>query len=153
MKTSIRKDIYVTVPMIMDMELAVSKTAEALAGMSDFSLEQIDEIKHAVIEACINAIEHSCSEDRKIYLRFRLFGDRLEIKVRDRGTGFESTRVEVPDLRKKLQTGSRKRGWGLMLIKNLMDHVRIESETPGTSVVMIKEISPEQLREGARDGF
>ncbi|MBN1295495.1 ATP-binding protein [bacterium] len=143
------KDIYVTVPMIDDMELAVSKTAETLAVMSRFSPDQVDEIRHAVIEACINAIEHSHSLDRKIYLQFRLFSDRLEIRVRDRGKGFDIRRVETPDLKKKLRTGSRKRGWGLMLISNLMDDVRIEQEDPGTSVIMVKQVTPERIREGA----
>jgi len=143
------KDIYVTVPMIMDMELAVSKTAETLAMMSRFSHDQVDEIRHAVIEACINAIEHSHSRDRKIYLRFRLFGDRLEIRVRDHGRGFEPDHVEKPDIRQKLNTGSRKRGWGLVLIRNLMDEVRIDAEKTGTSVTMVKQLTPERLREGA----
>jgi serine/threonine-protein kinase RsbW len=147
------KDIYVTVPMIMDMELAVSKTAEVLAGMVHFNPEQIDEIRHAVIEACINAMEHSRSQDKKIYLRFRLFNDRLEIRVRDRGKGFDAHKVEKPNLRKKLETGSRKRGWGLMLINNLMDDVRIESEHPGTSIIMTKQVAPEPERENAYGGF
>jgi len=133
--------------MIMDMELAVSKTAEALAGLAQFSVEQIDEIRHAVIEACINAMEHSESPDRKIYLRFRVYADRLEIRVRDRGKGFDAGQVEKPNLRKKLETGSRKRGWGLMLIKNLMDDVRIETESPGTSIIMTKQIAPQHARE------
>ncbi|MCD4653464.1 ATP-binding protein [bacterium] len=153
MKNEVKKDVYVTVPMIMDMELAVSKTAEALATMSEFSRDQIDEIRHAVIEACINSIEHSHSDDRKIYLRFRLYNDRLEIRVRDNGIGFEIAKVEKPDLRKKLETGSRKRGWGLMLIENLMDDVRIEVEKSGTSVTMVKEIIPEQARKNAHDGI
>lgn len=152
MNTGTRKDIYITVPMIMDMELAVSKTAEALALMSHFSSDQVDEIRHAVIEACINAMEHSDSPDRKIYLRFSVFDDRMEIRVRDRGHGFDIRCVEKPDLRRKLETGSRKRGWGLMLINNLMDDVKIEKEDPGISVIMTKQITPEHSREGAHDG-
>ncbi len=147
------KDIYVTVPMIMDMELAVSKTAKVLAEMVHFNPEQIDEIRHAVIEACINAMEHSKSRDKKIYLRFRLHKDRLEIRVRDRGKGFDAHKVEKPNLRKKLETGSRKRGWGLMLINNLMDDVRIEAEHPGTSIIMTKQIVSEPERENAYGGF
>jgi serine/threonine-protein kinase RsbW len=151
--TNTVRDIYITVPMIMDMEFAVSKTAEALAKMVQFDQEQVDEIRHAVIEACINAMEHSKSPDRRIYLRFRLFKDRIEIRVRDRGRGFDARKVEKPDLRKKLETGSRKRGWGLMLIKNLMDDVRIEKENPGTSIIMTKQIAVEQTRERAYGGL
>ena len=139
--------------MITDMELAVSKTAEALALLSHFSVDQIDEIRHAVIEACINAMEHSDSPDRKIYLKFSVFDDRMEIRVRDRGRGFDIRRIEKPNLRQKLEMGTRKRGWGLMLINNLMDDVKIEPEEPGISVIMTKQVSPNQSREGAHDGF
>jgi len=152
-KKEFKKDIFVTVPMIMDMELAVSKTAEALATMSEFQPDQVDEIKHAVIEACINAIEHSHSKDNRIYLRFRQYSDRLEIRVRDNGKGFKISEVEKPDLKKKMATGARKRGWGLTLIKNLMDEVKIETKDTGTSITMIKEVLPKQSRKHAHDGF
>jgi len=139
---NVEKEIFVTVPMIMDMELAVSKTAEALARFMNFSPDQADEMKHAVIEACINAIEHSSSPDRKIYLTFKLFSGRMEIRVTDHGQGFNPSAVEKPDIRKKMVSGSRKRGWGLTLMKNLMDDVRIESGVPGTTIIMIKKVQP-----------
>ncbi len=137
------KEIFVTVPMIMDMELAVSKTAEALAEYVSFTHDQTDEMKHAVIEACINAIEHSGSAERKIYLTFQVFSDRMVIRVTDRGSGFNPDEVEEPDIREKLKTGSHKRGWGLKLITNLMDDVRIEPGIPGTTVIMVKRTHPQ----------
>ncbi len=140
MKEKTLKEIYVTVPMILDMELAVSKTAEALAAFLNFSTDETDEMKHAVIEACINSIEHSESEDCKIYLRFRLFSDRIEIQVTDHGKGFNVQEVEEPDIEKKLKSGSRKRGWGLKLIQHLMDEVLIQKESPGTTVMMVKKV-------------
>jgi serine/threonine-protein kinase RsbW len=138
----ILKEVSITIPMIPDMELAVSKTAEALALLVDFSRDQIDEMKHAVIEACINAIEHSFSEDGKIYLSFHLYANKMEIHVSDRGKGFIQAQVEEPNLEKKLLTGSRKRGWGLKLIKNLMDDVKIESGSAGTTILMVKNYQP-----------
>lgn len=138
MKEKLLKEIFVTVPMIMDMEFAVSKTAEALAQFSNLTTDQADEMRHAVIEACINAIEHSLSPDRKIYITFQLFKGKMEIMVKDYGTGFIPDQVEKPDIREKLKRGSRKRGWGLMLIKNLMDDVEIETSELGTTVTMVK---------------
>jgi len=129
--------------MIMDMELAVSQTAEALAEYVNFTRDQTDEMKHAVIEACINAIEHSGSTERKIYLTFQVFHDRMVIRVTDRGSGFDPGKVEEPDIRKKMKSGSRKRGWGLKLITNLMDDVKIEPGIPGTTVIMVKKTHPQ----------
>ncbi len=33
-----------------------------------------------------------------------------------------------------------------MLIKNLMDEVRVETENPGISVIMTKQVTPEQIK-------
>ncbi len=123
-------------------EVAASKAAVSVARSMEMSGDKIDEVRHAVVEACINAIEHSHAGDRKVHLTMRILGDvhpqTLEIEVRDGGQGFEAESVagrrqgtgEVPQL--------RKRGWGLKIIQSLMDEVRIESDDHGTTVVMRK---------------
>jgi anti-sigma regulatory factor (Ser/Thr protein kinase) len=56
-------EIRLIIPMIPEMELTASTTAEAVAGFMKLDADTVDEIKLAIIEACINAIEHSSSED------------------------------------------------------------------------------------------
>ena len=46
--------------------------------------------------------------------------------------------VEEPDISKKMKPGVRKRGWGLKLMKGLMDSVEIHSDKNGTTVTMVK---------------
>jgi len=48
------KEIELTVPMIPDMELAVTKTIDGLRRFIELTDDHIDEVKHAIIEACIN---------------------------------------------------------------------------------------------------
>ena len=126
--------------MIHDMELAVSKTARTLAGYMPFSADQIDEITQALIEACINAIEHSKSEDRYIYIEFHVYQDRLEIQVSDRGRGFDKKSIQHPDIKRKIFKHERKRGWGLMLIRHYVDHLEIQTGDSGTRILMTKHI-------------
>ncbi|HEX2162682.1 MAG TPA: ATP-binding protein [Thermoanaerobaculia bacterium] len=130
-----------TLPMAPDMEIAASKTATALAELLRMSADKIDEVRMAVVEACINAIEHSRAEDRKVYLTFEVLGDDepevLRITVRDEGVGFAPEDVEEPSIERKLQA-ARKRGWGLKIIRGLMDDVEIVSGAEGTSIVMTK---------------
>ena len=135
------REVKLTLPMAPDMEVVASQAASSLAAFIGMSPDRVDEVRLAVVEACINAFEHSHSAERKAEITFCLIGDRepdcLEISVHDRGVGFACSEVEEPKIEAKLK-GSRKRGWGLKIIQGLMDEVRILSGTNGTTVVMSK---------------
>jgi serine/threonine-protein kinase RsbW len=137
------REVRLILPMASDMELVASQTASAIASWMVMSAERVGEVEMAVVEACINAFEHSHSEERKVDITFRVFGaggpERLEIRVHDRGIGFEPAAVADPQQQgRKLVGGGRKRGWGLRIIQGLMDEVRILSGSEGTTVVMSK---------------
>jgi len=138
---SILREISLTLPMGPEMEIAASRAATAVAESMHMSADKIDEVRMAVVEACINAIEHSRSADQNVYLTFVVLGDgepaRLQVVVRDRGVGFEPDGLEEPRIEEKL-TATRKRGWGLKIIQGLMDDVQIESGASGTMIVMSK---------------
>lgn len=95
----------------------------------------------AVVEACINAFEHSHASDQELYVTYQVLGDRdpekLRITVRDHGVGFAPDDLGEPTIEEKLKS-QRKRGWGLKIIRGLMDEVEILSGADGTTVVMSK---------------
>jgi len=132
------REINLTIPMIPDMEIAASRTAEALAEVMELDEDKTAEISMALIEACLNSIEHSHSEDRKVYITFRVRDNELTIILRDNGTGFDPDTVEKPNLESKLRPGIRKRGWGLKLMETMMDSLLIESGPEGTVITMTK---------------
>ncbi len=138
---AILREVTLTLPMAPDMEVAASKTATAIAEFMKMSPDRIDEVRMAVIEACINAFEHSRARDRRVTMTFEVVGDEepeeLRITVRDAGVGFDPETVEEPTMAKKLGE-MRKRGWGLKIIQGLMDKVEIHSGSEGTTVVMSK---------------
>ncbi|KAB2958595.1 MAG: ATP-binding protein [Thermoanaerobaculia bacterium] len=135
------REVTLVLPMAPDMELVASQAASALASFVGMSADRVDEVRMAVVEACINAFEHSHSADRHVDIVFRVWGerqpDRLEIQVHDGGVGFSLADVEDPHIEKKIRSG-RKRGWGLKIIQGLMDEVRILSGSKGTTVIMSK---------------
>ena len=100
--------------------------------------EKSGEISMALIEACINAFEHSESKS-EIYIHFLIDDDNLIIKVIDKGKGFDASQVAIPKIESKINSDERKRGWGLMLIKELMDSVDFESDHTGTTLTMVKK--------------
>lgn len=131
-----------SLPMLPDMEIAASKTVTALARFMEMSPDRIDEVRMAVVEACINAFEHSGAADRKVNLTFSVLGvgdepRELRIVIEDSGTGFSPDDVAEPRIEEKIKAES-KRGWGLKIIRNLMDSVEIHSGLKGTTVVMSK---------------
>lgn len=130
-------EIKISIPMLPDMELAVSRLASALAETINLENDKIDEIKMAIIEACLNAFEHSRSKDQMVHVLFRVKPSEFEIIVKDYGIGFDPSQVDEPDLSTKMHGGT-KRGWGLKIMKSLMDDVKIFSGQNGTKIVMTK---------------
>ncbi|MCE5269877.1 ATP-binding protein [bacterium] len=130
-----------SVPMQPDQELAVAERAASLARCAGFDTDRVDEIRIAVIEAVINAIEHGNNPEKTVHVSLRLERQpkRLEICISDRGAGFDPERVETPDIHKKMLKGNRKRGWGLSLMRSLMDEVSIQTSEAGSRVVLVKK--------------
>ena len=128
--------VELTLPVMQDMELAATKTAEVIAKRMDLDGEKTDEISMALIEACINAFEHSKSKDN-IFIQYIIDIDKLIIKVGDKGIGFDAEVVAIPKIEEKLNSDNR-RGWGLQLMKELMDTVEFQSNKDVTTVTMTK---------------
>ena len=129
--------VELKLPVLPDMELSATKTAEIVAKHMELGEEKSAEISMALIEACINAFEHSDS-NKQIEIHFRIKGDELEIQVTDKGKGVDESKVKIPKIEEKIGS-DHKRGWGLQLIKELMDTVEFESSSEGTTVTMTKK--------------
>ena len=142
-KRAVLREVMITLPMAPEMEVLACEKASAVAESMSMSPDKIDEVKMAVIEACLNACEHSRAPRREIEMVFSVLGEqepeKLQITVRDGGVGFPSKGREA-----KESTGSAgssvltKRGWGLQIMEGLMDEVQIQSGASGTTIVMLK---------------
>lgn len=132
------KEVILIIPMYPNMELAAAHTASILAELMDFEEDCIDEIRIAIIETCINSFEHSHSKDQKVYIKFLMKEDEFELRIKDYGVGFNLQKVEEPDVENALK-GKQKRGWGLKIIRSLMDEVKVDSSEKGTTITMIKK--------------
>jgi serine/threonine-protein kinase RsbW len=128
------------IPMGENSELVAARAVEEIARRLHFRSDAINQIKTALVEACINAAEHSLSPDRKIYQRFRVEDDKLVVTVASRGV----VPAQLPG--QNGQEGGAesnlkgRRGWGLKLIRTLMDEVEFERVDDGTRLKMTKYI-------------
>jgi len=140
MTTTAERQMELTLPMVPDIEIAAARAVGNLAREMGMSSERIDEMMHAVIEACINAREHSGCADNRIYLRFvgtsQDDGSRVDVWVTDHGKGFDPEEARA---RRAAPGTAHKRGRGLQLIESHMDEVDITtSRNGGTTVHMVK---------------
>lgn len=103
-----------------------------VASRLGFSVEDIEDIKLAVAEACTNAALHAYKgTEGKIFIGCTCFEDRLEIMVMDHGQSFD-----VEKIRRNLKPidhhatidSISEGGLGLFLIETLMDEVQITSD-------------------------
>ncbi|HEX8072878.1 MAG TPA: ATP-binding protein [Pyrinomonadaceae bacterium] len=134
-------EFAIELPMSEDTELIAAHTVEQIARRMEFQPEAINQNKTALVEACINAAEHSLSTERKIYNRFRVEGDKLVITVSSRGLAAPVTLPENGSADKNGNGGESakgRRGWGLKLIRTLMDDVEFERVDDGTRLRMTK---------------
>ena len=91
----------------------------------------MDDLAIAVTEACGNVVRHAALGG--VYrVEIGVDDRQCVIRVRDRGPGFDPDHVEVTDP----ELGGR----GLVVMRAVVDDVRIESRRPGTEVTMIKSI-------------
>jgi serine/threonine-protein kinase RsbW len=142
MAEGVLREVTLALPMVPEMELEASKTAAAIADSIRMSPDRIDEVRLAVVEACINALEHSRAADRKVFVTFQVLGEvgdpeKLRIMVHDNGVGFPSEVLQEPAGEGKLNPLQRRRH-GLRIMRGLMDEVEIVSGAEGTTVVMSK---------------
>lgn len=129
----IRGNEYVMiVPMGEDTELIAAQTIEDIARRHHVAPRDINQIKTALVEACINAAEHSHSPDRKIYQKFTVEEDKIIIMISNRGLRLTDKKA------REFTPEEGRRGWGLKLMKSLMDEVKFEQTDDGTKISMVK---------------
>lgn len=107
-------------------------TTSGIANKIGFSVDDIEDMKVAVSEACTNAIKHS--NDDKFFITFEMFEDGICIEIKDNGEGYDIKEIKEPNLEDPKESGL-----GIFIIKTLMDEVNIEStKNEGTVIRMTK---------------
>ncbi|MCL4873268.1 ATP-binding protein [bacterium] len=131
------KEFEVVLPSASKAELVAARAVEEIGTEMGFDDAAIGQIKAALVEACINAFEHSRVRTAKVYLKFAASAKRLTIHVQNGGVDFDSLSeaASAPAEAGKLP---KKRGWGFELMKGLMDEVRVEKVRGGAKVVLVK---------------
>ncbi|HLY04045.1 MAG TPA: ATP-binding protein [Candidatus Cybelea sp.] len=118
--------------------VALARLAAAtVANRLHFSIEEIEDVKLAIAEACTAVIQHE-GHGEFIDLTCEALSDLLRIRVRDSGRhGLQ--RSESPNMN---FDEARIAGLGVFLIRTLMDEVSYDvSPQMGTDLLMVKRLT------------
>lgn len=119
----------------------MERVAEAVRplGIAGKTLERL---KTAVSETAMNAIEHGNDQrpELPVAVRVAAQGGRLSITISDQGGAKEIPEPETPDLEAKLAGLQKPRGWGLFLIKNMVDEMNVSSDGDRHTVELVFDL-------------
>jgi serine/threonine-protein kinase RsbW len=121
---------------------------EVARAVSELGLPQrsLERLKTAVAEATKNAMEHGNRYDPEVPVKIQvwLLEERLLVRIIDRGSGPPpSPNAQTPDLEAKLEGMQTQRGWGLFLIKNMVDEMRVSGNPDHHTVELVIHLKGE----------
>ena len=133
-----KEKVELHIPNVLGSEKEAVEKAGSVAREMGFSDDRVEDLKTAVSEACINAIEHGNKFDLNSKVGIMLSADdsSLEVTIHDEGNGIDPSKIP-----KEIQDANgfpKRRGYGMFLIRNLVNEMSYASEPgKGNDVRMI----------------
>ncbi|MBI3914086.1 MAG: ATP-binding protein [Chloroflexi bacterium] len=117
---------------------AMTQVADAVKELG-LPAARLEKLKTAVAEATMNALEHGNKfhADVPVLIKVLTSPDAVAVQITDHGGEQNIPEAETPDLEAKLAGMQTPRGWGLFLIKNLVDEMNVTSDEKHHTVELI----------------
>jgi serine phosphatase RsbU (regulator of sigma subunit)/anti-sigma regulatory factor (Ser/Thr protein kinase) len=128
--------------------LAMDRVAAAVDGLG-LPTARLERLKTAVSEAAMNAIEYGSQgrPDVPVEVEVEATAENVVVRITDRAlSGTVPVDAEAPDLERKLAGEQKPRGWGLFLIRNMVDSMDVTSD--GSSQTVTLTMAREERSDG-----
>jgi serine phosphatase RsbU (regulator of sigma subunit)/anti-sigma regulatory factor (Ser/Thr protein kinase) len=122
--------------------LVMEKVADAVSSLN-MSSSWVQRLQTAVSEATMNAIEHGNESKPELDVAICVLkaSDRLRVRITDHGGGQEEIpEAQTPDIEAKLAGEQTPRGWGLFLIKNMVDDMEVTKDEAHHTIELILDL-------------
>jgi len=140
------RTLEVNLPNKVGYERVAMECSAAFAKIVGFVRERIDDLKTAVAEACLNAMEHGnkLRPDARVVVTMKFDDGTFTVSVADEGEGLIDL-PEDPDIEKKIEQLQTPRGLGIFLIRHLVDQVEFNKMSQQGHVLrMVLKMSYEE---------
>jgi len=126
---------------------AMNRVVDVIAPL-ELTGDRLERLKTAIAEATMNAIEHGNEgrDELEVEISVVAAAGVLTVSISDEGRGGPAGEAEIPDLEAKLEGLQKPRGWGLFLIQNMVDELRVTDADGRHTVELVLNL------EGGDDG-
>ncbi len=133
MSSLTKKVVQICIPSELGYEKIPISAAAIMAQRMGLTSGRIENLKMAVGEAVTNAIEHGnqLNVEANVLIVLTVQNQSLALEVIDQGE------QPIPDIPTERQERDDHRGWGMLLIKDLVDEVTVEATPEGNKVKMV----------------
>jgi serine/threonine-protein kinase RsbW len=130
------RTVEVNLPNVNGYERIAMECSASFAKIGGLVKERIEDLKTAVSEACLNAMEHGNKgrPEARVVISMHLGEKDFRVSVKDEGNGIPYIPQNI-DIRKKVERLEPPNGLGLYLIQQLVDRVEFNEKTDGGHVV------------------
>jgi len=124
------RSIEVILPNQLGYERIAMASSASFAKMFGFSPARIEDLKTVVAEAAVNAMQHGNKgrADARVSIRMNIKDDTIYVTVTDDGKGIKKI-YPKPDIDRIIDNLDPATGFGLFLIKQLVDEVDFNIRT------------------------
>ena len=131
------QEVLLVLPSIPEYVSLARMCASMMANQVGLSLDEIEELKVALSEACTNALRYGCTTHDHYEVKFKTLPQvGLQIQISDQGEGWNPGSIEHFQYDDD-QIG----GLGLYLIREFTDILQIESKKGiGTTITLQKNL-------------
>ena len=121
---------------------AVERVAAAVARLDLLPTARLEQLKTAVAEAVMNAAEHGNRHQAELPVAVRVTASvaHLEVAVTDQSGDRPIPDATEPDLDAKVAGRQTPRGWGLFLIRNMVDELRTSGDGAHHTVHLVMHL-------------
>ena len=122
-----QQTVQINLPNQVGYERVAMGSVAAYAKSIGFLPDRIEDLKTAVSEACINAVQHGNKglKDARVVVTMSFKEGILGISVLDEGSGFSSPPRD-PDIARIMENLDPPVGFGVFLMKKLMDELEFK---------------------------
>ena len=134
-----KRTIEVNLPSKMGYERVAMECSAAFAKIAGLVAERIEDLKSAVAEACINAMQHGNKwrPEARVVVNMNLRDDSFVVSVMDQGDGVPEI-PEYPGITRIIEENVSPRGLGVFMIQHLVDEVKFNQMADGGHLVIME---------------
>ena len=133
------RTVEISLPNRIGYERIAMACSASFARMIGFVPERIEDLKSAVAEACINAMQHGNKwrPEARVVVNMNFRDDTFIVSVMDEGDGMPEV-PEYPGIVRIIEEEEPTRGLGVFMIQQLVDRVKFNQTITEGHVVTIE---------------